>query len=84
MQTQMDLGNMTFEHHLNKLVGDGKVDKQLANTFLGKKERKLETVTSGTQSSVKVQGIAKDSGLKITGVAENTQSAAAGFFKRKG
>jgi len=83
MQTQMDAGNMTFEHHLNKLVGEGKVDKSLANTFLGKKEKKLEAVNTNTSSQVKVSGISKDSGLKITGVAENTQTAAAGFFKRK-
>ena len=83
MQTQMDAGNMTFEYHLGKLVADGKVDKTLANTFLGKKEKKEQTVNTNTQPSMKVAGIAKDSGLKITGVAENTQVAAQGFFKRK-
>lgn len=85
MQTQMESGNMTFEYHLGKLVEQGKVDKQLANTFLGKKEKKLEPVQNNTQGSIKVQGVQGGAGgLKITGVAENTQSAAAGFFKRKG
>jgi len=84
MQTQMDAGNMTFEHHLKKLVDEGKVDKGLANTFLGKKEKKEPTPTAHTNTQMKVAGISKDAGLKITGVAENTQSAAAGFFKRKG
>lgn len=85
MQTQMDAGNMTFEHHLNKLVADGKVDKVLANTFLGKKERKVvEAINTNTQSQVKVAGISKDSGLKITGVAETPAAANQGFFKRRG
>jgi twitching motility protein PilT len=84
MQTQMDAGNMTFEHHLKMLVESGKVDKVLANTFLGKKEKTPEAVSVNTQSQVKVVGISKDSGLKITGVAENTAVAAQGFFKRKG
>lgn len=83
MQTQMDAGNMTFEHHLKKLVDEGKVDKSLANTFLGKKEKKAEVASQNTQSQIKVAGISKDSGLKITGVAENTAVAATGFFKRK-
>jgi twitching motility protein PilT len=47
MQTQMDLGNMTFEHHLTKLVQEGKVDKGLAHTFLGKKDKKLEAIDGG-------------------------------------
>jgi twitching motility protein PilT len=85
MQTQMDAGNMTFEYHLNKLVGEGKVDKQLANLFLGKKEKKAtETADPTTKSNARAAGVDARSGLKITGVAENTQSAAAGFFKRKG
>lgn len=83
MQTQMDAGNMTFEHHLKKLVDAGKVDKALANAFLGKKDKKLESVSAGTQAQTRVAGIGGDPGLKITGVAENTQSAAAGFFRRK-
>jgi twitching motility protein PilT len=84
MQTQMELGNMTFEYHLAKLVEGGRVDKALSNAFLGKKERKLENISTGTGTSIKVAGVAKDSGLKITGVAENTTVANAGFFKRKG
>jgi twitching motility protein PilT len=85
MQTQMDAGNMTFEYHLNKLVGEGKVDKQLANTFLGKKDKKAgEAIDPSTKSNARMAGVDARSGLKITGVAENTHSAAAGFFKRKG
>jgi twitching motility protein PilT len=84
MQTQMELGNMTFDYHLQKLVEAGRVDKALANTFLGKKERKLENISGATDASIKVSGVSKQSGLKITGVAENTQVAAQGFFKRKG
>lgn len=84
MQTQMDAGNMTFEYHLNKLVGEGKVDKLIANTFLGKKEKKLESVDPGSKTNARSIGVDPKAGLKITGVAENTQSAAAGFFKRKG
>jgi twitching motility protein PilT len=85
MQTQMDAGNMTFEYHLSKLVAEGKVDKLLANTFLGKKEKKPnEALDPSTKSNARMAGVDARSGLKITGVAENTQSAAAGFFKRKG
>ncbi|MGE0526063.1 MAG: type IV pilus twitching motility protein PilT [Bdellovibrionales bacterium] len=85
MQTQMDQGMMTFEYHLNKLVADGRVDKLLANTFLGKKERKEADISTGTVAEVKVPGVTKaGSGLKITGVADSTQAAAAGIFKRRG
>lgn len=83
MQTQMELGMMTFEYHLAKLVADGRVDNQMANTFLGKKERKVEQIATGTQSNIKAGIGTPGSGLKITGVAENSQSAAAGLFKRK-
>ncbi len=80
MQTQMDLGNMTFEHHLNKLVSEGKVDKGIANTFLGKKDRKLEAVEGGAVKSASAPA-AGSGGLKITGDVRN---AASGLFKRKG
>lgn len=83
MQTQMELGMMTFEHHLGKLVADGKVDKKMADTFLGKKERKVEAINNNTQSQVKVPGVTAASGIRVTGVAENTQAAAGGFFRRK-
>ncbi len=82
MQTQMESGNMTFEYHLGKLVADGRVDKQLANTFLGKKERKLEGISTGTSADIK-KPAANDGSIKITGVAENQQKAAQGLFKRK-
>jgi hypothetical protein len=74
---------MTFEHHLGKLVADGKVDKKMADTFLGKKERKVEAINNNTQSQVKVPGVTAASGIRVTGVAENTQAAAGGFFRRK-
>jgi len=83
MQTQMDLGNMTFEHHLKQLVADGKVDRVIANTFLGKKEAKADSgAPSGTGTNIKP--ISSAGGVKITGVADSVQSAAAGLFKRKG
>lgn len=84
MQTQMDAGNMTFEYHLDKLVKEGKVDKQLANSFLGKKEKKAPETDPTTKSNARMAGISAASGIKVTGVADNTSSAAAGFFKRKG
>lgn len=84
MQTQMELGMMTFEYHLNKLVADGRVDKKMAETFLGKKERKIEEVSTGTQMSIKVAGApSAASGIRVTGVADSTQAAAAGIFRRK-
>jgi twitching motility protein PilT len=85
MQTQMDLGNMTFEYHLGKLVQEGKLDKTLANTFLGKKDRKLESVEGGAPAGTKTAtaSSAGGGGLKITGEVENKQSAAGGLFKRK-
>jgi twitching motility protein PilT len=39
MQTQMAEGMMTFEYHLNKLASEGLVDRQVADTFLGKKKK---------------------------------------------
>lgn len=69
MQTQMDAGMMTFDYHLNKLVTDGKIDKLLADTFLGKKAKK-ETNLQNTSSQINVQGtgISKASGIVLTGV----------------
>jgi len=90
MQTQMDLGMMTFEYHLNKLVSEGKVDKQMAATFLGKKEKKdpgAGASGGATNTGIKVGGPGgvggTDSGIRVTGVADSTQAAAAGIFKRK-
>lgn len=78
MQTQMDLGMMTFEYHLNKLVADGLVDKKNADTFLGKKEKKIEAVPAGTQTQAKMA--AAGGGIRITGDAA---SSASGIFRRK-
>lgn len=83
MQTQMDGGNMTFEFHLQKLVADGRVDKLAADTFLGKKPKKLEAVTTGTQIGIRVPGVEQNAGIRVTGVANTTQAAAAGMFKKK-
>lgn len=80
MQTQMDLGNMTFEHHLGKLVAEGKVDKLVANAFLGKKDRKLEAVDGGAPAPGGAPGAPKVAGgIKITSVQEEKS----GLFKRK-
>lgn len=87
MQTQMELGMMTFEHHLNKLVADGRVDKALSDAFLGKKARKIEEISTGTKSDIKPMPGLKTpapNGLKITSVENAAPAAAAGgFFKRK-
>lgn len=90
MQTQMELGMMTFEHHINKLVTDGRIDKAIGDAFLGKKVRKMEELTTGTKSDIKpLPGGKKPApnGLKITSVedASTTPPAAVGggFFKRK-
>ena len=83
MQTSMESGNMTFEFHLNKLVADGRIDKEAADTFLGKKAKKLESISTGTQNSIKVAGVPTSNSIRVTGVADNTQAAAGGFFKKK-
>jgi twitching motility protein PilT len=88
MQTQMELGMMTFDYHLGKLVADGRVDKKMADTFLGKKEKKTEAqindIKTGTQVAAKIPGVGgAGSGIRVTGVAETTQAAAAGLFKKK-
>jgi twitching motility protein PilT len=87
MQTQMDLGNMTFEHHLTKLVQEGKVDKGLAHTFLGKKDKKLEAIDGGGGHAAPAapSGAPKaGGGIKITGVADDIKNAQSGLFKRRG
>ncbi len=76
MQTQMDMGMMTFEFHLNKLVQEGKIDKLVADTFLGKKQKKEATFNANQTpaNTVKVAGIAKDSGLVIHGVDDKSSA----------
>ncbi len=87
MQTQMELGNMTFEYHLGKLVADGKVDKQIANTFLGKRDRKIEEISSSTGTGIRSLGaVNPGSGVKITGEVHGNPPQPAntgGFFRRK-
>lgn len=86
MQTQMEYGMMTFEHHITKLVSEGKVDKALADTFLNKKHKKpqdddakdLKTIAGGKTAALP----GASSGIKITAVAD-TPPAAAGGIKRK-
>lgn len=81
MQTSMDAGNMTFEYHLSKLVADGRVDKEAADTFLGKKTKKLESIPTGTQSTKIAGAQTGTSSIRVTG--EVPQAAAGGFFKKK-
>jgi twitching motility protein PilT len=96
MQTQMDVGMMTFEYHLGKLVNEGKVDKLHADTFLGKKTKK-EPVPQTTQPGISgaIPNISKASGIVLTGVEKPAapgtpaqkpappQAAAGGLFNRK-
>lgn len=84
MQTAMEAGMMTFDFHLQKLVAEGKVDKDAADTFLGKKHKKHNPndISAGSQASIKVAGVDQTAGIRVTGVADTTQAAAAGFFKR--
>ena len=81
MQTQMDAGMMTFEYHLGKLVAEGKVDKKMADVFLGKKEKKEmapapPAAPSGRPAPPTTDG---GGGIRLTGVADQ----AANLFKRK-
>ncbi|MBX3020423.1 MAG: type IV pilus twitching motility protein PilT [Bdellovibrionales bacterium] len=66
MQTQMDAGMMTFEYHLTRLVADGKVDKASADNFLGKKEKKIEELKTGTQIGVKSPAGQAAGGIRIS------------------
>ena len=88
MQTQMEMGMMTFDYHLSKLVADGRVDKKLADTFLGKKERKVESLSTGTQSQVKAPAGGSSTGIRLTGTEPSPPAgpsgAMAGLFRRKG
>ena len=73
MQTQMDAGMMTFEFHLGKLVKEGKIDKDMADVFLGKKKKEAESsVPSNTAVGIKPG----TTGLKITGVETGPAPAA--------
>ena len=42
MQTQKDAGMSTFESSLNTLVSEGKIEKSVADNFLGRKEKAPE------------------------------------------
>jgi twitching motility protein PilT len=93
MQTQMELGMMTFEHHLKKLVSEGAVDRQSADTFLGKKEKSSVDSLAGhapgaPPTKAAVGGVPPaNSGIRITGTGEAPPAASAGnvlsgFFKK--
>lgn len=85
MQTQMEYGMMTFEHHITKLVSEGKIDKGMADTFLNKKVKKAQEdmqTTPDVGGGKAGLGLPKASGgIKITSVADN--APAAGGLKRK-
>ncbi len=51
MQTGGDVGMITFESSLGKLVSEGKVDRSVADNFLGKKRPKEEGAMAGSTSS---------------------------------
>lgn len=96
MQTQMDVGMMTFEYHLGKLVNEGKIDKLLADTFLGKKQKK-EPVSQSTNSQIAsgMPAVSKSSGIVLTAVDKPgakpqplpgppaAATGTGGFFNRK-
>lgn len=76
MQTQMAEGMMTFEYHLGKLVGEGLVDRQIADTFLGKKKKTDASAPQG------LKGPATDpSGIRVLSV-EDKMPMAGGLKKR--
>lgn len=86
MQTQMELGMMTFEYHLNKLCEAGKIDRKLADTFLGKKEKKEAGAgTGGGHGGAPAAAEPKAGGIRLTSVgdAPPPPAAAGGLFKRK-
>ncbi len=79
MQTQMAEGMMTYEYHIGKLVAEGLIEKSIADSFLGKKTKKLESV-GGAHGSLK--GPATDpSGIRVHSVED--APAAAGGMPRK-
>lgn len=94
MQTQMESGMMTFEFHLNKLVGEGRIDKSLVDTFLGRKVKKPEVATttvlpprSAGAAPTPAAG-APDHGIRINNdpapaPAPKAAAGGGGFFNRK-
>jgi twitching motility protein PilT len=80
MQTQMESGNMTFEFHLGKLVQEGKVDRQAADTFLGKKKKHDPVASSASAQTSTNLKVASGDGIRVTGT---TPAATGGFFKKK-
>ena len=75
MQTQMDAGMMTFDYHLTKLQGEGKIEKSLVDTFLGKKDRKEAAPAAPTGRPGEAGGI------RLTGT--EAAGGGGGLFKRK-
>ena len=91
MQTQMESGMMTFEYHIRKLVEEGKVERDVADTFLGKKDKMdVETQSSvGGKSAGNVRpagagpgNAPAGGGIRISGVEDAPPTASGGFFKR--
>jgi twitching motility protein PilT len=89
MQTQIESGMMTFEYHLTKLVAEGKVEKAVVDTFLGKKKKTDDDAHKSTghghvQAVPKVAGsdVNPSSGIRVTGVVDGPKPLS-GFFKKK-
>lgn len=88
MQTQMEFGMMSFEFHIGKLVSEGKIDKGMADLFLGKKTKKeegggIKVAPAPTPAGKPSAPPPNPGGLKITSVGEAAQNAVSGLFKRK-
>lgn len=63
MQIGLEHGMITFDSYLNKLVSDGKVEKEAADSFLGKKKK---DVGAGVGGGGRGAGGNTASGIRIT------------------
>jgi twitching motility protein PilT len=89
MQTSSGEGMMTFEGHLKKLVGEGRVDADSASAFVG---RKIQADNSGGTPAMRAgnaPGAApkpaapSSGGVTIHGAAESTAGGLKGIFGGK-
>lgn len=66
MQVGLEHGMITFESYLGKLVTEGKVDKDDADTFLGRKKKDITGGFGGGAAGGRSTGGTSGTGIRIT------------------
>lgn len=84
MQTGADVGMITFETSVTKLMQEGKIDPEAATNFLGKKKKKADEAPAGTPAPpppVNKTGLPTNNAQTSAGIRfNNPAEKAAGLF----